>query len=220
MSSYAERTVAHKYVAAIWHKTTDGTSYYVPADGYWDFIFVRQPEGTTRVFIAGPMTKAKLSQHAEGTELLGVRFKPSVHLPQLSSNTMLDRNVDLSSSAYASFWLEGVQYDVPTDETAELFIDKLCKNKVLSRDIVIDKVLEGQTVPVSTRSVQRHFMQTTGLTKNFIEQVRRAQFAEGLLKDGGIASSVAVQAGYADQAHMTRSFRRLLGYTPSESLST
>lgn len=220
MSLYTERISLHSYIAAVWHKTTDGTSYYVPADGYWDIIFAKQPEGTTRVFIAGPMTKARLTRHVEGTELLGVRLKPSVYAPQLAPSTMLDRNVDLINSAHASFWLEGVQYDIPTDETAELFIDKLYKNKVLSRDVVIDKVLEGKTVPLSTRSVQRHFARTSGMTRDFIEQVRRAQFAEELLKDGGIASSIAAQAGYADQAHMTRSFRRLLGYTPSESLST
>ena len=189
---------------------------WVPADGCWDIIFARHQDDI-RVFIAGPMTRAKVAQHAEGTELFGIRFKPSIYMPELPSRAAINRNIDLYyGSARSSLWLEGVRYEMPTNETAESFIDKLCKNGVLSGDVIVEQILEDQTVDVSSRSVQRHFVRTTGLTKKFIEQTKRAQLAAQLLESGTPASSVAARAGYADQAHMTRSFKRLLGYTPSQ----
>jgi AraC-like DNA-binding protein len=80
-------------------------------------------------------------------------------------------------------------------------------------------VLDGQETTLSSRSIQRHFRQTTGLTKKFIEQTRRVQFAEQLLKNNEPAVKVATQAGYADQAHMTRALKMLLGYTPGALLN-
>jgi hypothetical protein len=200
----------------VWNKTTDAASYWVPADGCWDIIFARRQDDV-RVFIAGPMTRAKVVQHAESTELFGIRFKPSVFMPQLPPSMTINRTVDLSTgSGHSSLWLEGVRYEMPTNETAELFIDKLRKNGVLSRDAVVEQILEDQTVDVSSRSIQRHFVRTSGLTRQFIEQTKRVQFAAQLLESGTPASDVAARAGYADQAHMARSFKRLLGYTPSQ----
>jgi AraC-like DNA-binding protein len=216
MSSYNERTSSHQYVEATWRNTSDGSDYWVPADGCWDIIFARQPE-SMRIFVAGPMTKARLTRHADGTELFGIRFKSSICMPQLLPGTMVNDTVDLLyGSNRSSLWLGGVRYEIPTNETAELFVDRLCKNKVLSRDGVIDMALEGRAATLSSRSVQRHFVQTTGLTRKFIEQTKRAQLAKQLLESNEPAAKVALCAGYADQAHMTRSFKTLLGYTPSQ----
>ena len=218
MTSYTERDSTHGYIQAIWHKTADGSNYWVPADGCWDIIFARQQE-TIRVFIAGPMTKARLTRHSEGTELSGVRFKPSIYMPQLPLSTLRDNTIDIHhGSTRSPMWFEGVQYEIPNDKTAELFVDKLCKNVLLARDVLIDEVLDDQAINLSSRSVQRHFRQTTGLTRSFIKQTRRVQLAEQLLKNNEPAIKVATQAGYADQAHMTRSFKLLLGHTPSALL--
>jgi hypothetical protein len=166
------------------------------------------------------MTKARLTRHAEGTELFGIRFKPSVYMPQLPLGTLLESTVDLHRGyAHSPIWFEGVRYEIPTNKTAGQFVDKLCKNTVLTKDVVVDEVLDGQETTLSSRSIQRHFRQTTGLTKKFIEQTRRVQFAEQLLKNNEPAVKVATQAGYADQAHMTRALKMLLGYTPGALLN-
>jgi AraC-like DNA-binding protein len=220
MSSYTERDSTHEYVEAVWHKTADGSNYWVPADGCWDIIFAARP-GAVRVFIAGHMTKARLTRHAKGTELFGIRFRPSVYMSQLPLGNLLNSRAYLHHGGpHHPVWLEGIRYELPADETAELFVSKLRKNNVLVRDQIIDESLNGQMTNLSSRSVQRHFQQTTGLTKKFIEQTKRVQLAEQLLKNNKPATQVASQVGYADQAHMTRSFRMLLGYTPSQLLHT
>jgi AraC family transcriptional regulator len=61
------------------------------------------------------------------------------------------------------------------------------------------------------RSFRRHYGRTVG------ELVRelRVDFARRRLLDGMPLRAVAAEAGFADQSHMTRSFRRVTGVTPA-----
>ncbi|MBV9230105.1 MAG: helix-turn-helix domain-containing protein, partial [Chloroflexi bacterium] len=54
------------------------------------------------------------------------------------------------------------------------------------------------------------------LTPKAIEQIERAQRAVTLLEQGVSLLDAAYQAGYADQAHMNRSFKRFIGQTPAQ----
>lgn len=221
MSSYPERCASHPYVDAIWHKMVPEAAYWVSADGCWDIIFAKEPEGTTWVFISGPMTRARLVRHMAGTKLLGIRFKASVYMPGLLPGAMIDQHMSLDGDlTCSSLWLEVVQYYVPCYENAESFVEKLCRNNVLVRDAVVDNSLQGRPTMLSPRSVQRHFALTSGVTRNFLEQVKRVQLASRLLNDGVAAVRVATLAGYADQAHMTHSFKLLFGRTPSQLVQT
>lgn len=49
-----------------------------------------------------------------------------------------------------------------------------------------------------------------------MHQIERARQAANLVEKGVPLVEVALQAGYADQAHMTRSLRRYFGQTPSQ----
>ncbi len=59
----------------------------------------------------------------------------------------------------------------------------------------------------------------TGLTYNRVFQIRRALYATSLLKQGLSILDTVEQAGYADQPHMNRAFRRFVGQTPGQILS-
>ena len=69
---------------------------------------------------------------------------------------------------------------------------------------------------MSKRTLQRHFLDTTGITKNKSEQIVKARNAFMLLQEGKQIADVAYQLGYADQAHLTRSLKLLAGQTPGE----
>ena len=47
-----------------------------------------------------------------------------------------------------------------------------------------------------------------------MKQIERARFATQLLRDGLSPSDVVHEADYFDQAHLTRSLRKLIGLTP------
>lgn len=75
--------------------------------------------------------------------------------------------------------------------------------------------LRGAVQGLSARSVQRRVSRATGLTLGGIRQLRRAELAVRMLTDGGSPLDVAQDVGYADQPHLTRSLRRLMGQTPA-----
>ena len=86
---------------------------------------------------------------------------------------------------------------------------------VLLRDPVVNAVLQDQPQDLSARTVRRRFLLATGLTPKAIEQIERAQRAAALLEQGESLLDAAYLAGYADQAHMTRSLKRFIGQTPA-----
>jgi methylphosphotriester-DNA--protein-cysteine methyltransferase len=67
------------------------------------------------------------------------------------------------------------------------------------------------TDDVTTRTEQRRFLRTTGLTHAAIRQIERARHATNLLRQGVPIVQVAHDAGYFDQAHLTRSLTRFIG---------
>jgi AraC-like DNA-binding protein len=60
----------------------------------------------------------------------------------------------------------------------------------------------------------RAFERATGMTPHGYQRQARIRFAAGLIRGGHPLGGVAAAAGFADQAHLTRSFRRSLGVTP------
>lgn len=62
----------------------------------------------------------------------------------------------------------------------------------------------------------RVFRKSTGLTPHAWLVDRRVHHARELLRAGESPSHIAVQCGFADQAHLTRSFKARLGVTPGQ----
>jgi len=62
----------------------------------------------------------------------------------------------------------------------------------------------------------RVFARQTGLTPHAWLMQLRARKAQDLLRRGLTIADVAVRTGFADQSHLTKIFKRLLGYTPGQ----
>ncbi len=60
----------------------------------------------------------------------------------------------------------------------------------------------------------RQFRTRFGLTPHAYQTVQRLHRAESLLRQGDAIAEVAVATGFADQAHLTRSFKRMRGVAP------
>lgn len=80
----------------------------------------------------------------------------------------------------------------------------------------MDPALRGERQEGSIRSQQRHFLQAAGITHGTIRQIKRARHATNLLKQGVSILDTAHQAGYYDQAHLTRSLSHFVGQTPAQ----
>ncbi|MDX2880758.1 AraC family transcriptional regulator, partial [Streptomyces ipomoeae] len=68
---------------------------------------------------------------------------------------------------------------------------------------------------LSRYQLLRAFRTTMGMPPYAWLAQHRVSRARGLLESGARPADVAGQVGFADQAHMTRWFRRVLGVTPA-----
>lgn len=70
----------------------------------------------------------------------------------------------------------------------------------------------------SLRTLQRTFGEYVGVSpKRVIQRYRLQEAAERLARDGvGALSRLALELGYADQAHFANDFRSIVGATPAE----
>jgi len=94
------------------------------------------------------------------------------------------------------------------------------------RDLLESDLVQGVTLAEAGRALGAHpahlsrsFSATYGLAPHRYLTSRRVDLARGLLLDGVGAADVAVAAGFHDQSHLTRHFRRVLGTTPGRFAS-
>jgi AraC-like DNA-binding protein len=110
--------------------------------------------------------------------------------------------------------------DCPADgewvENAESFVKRLVHDGLIAADLAVAAALQGQRQGLSLRSAQRHFLQATGISHSTIRQIERARHATNLLKEGVSILDTVDEAGYYDQAHLTRSLKYLIGQTPAQ----
>jgi methylphosphotriester-DNA--protein-cysteine methyltransferase len=123
--------------------------------------------------------------------------------------------VNLSVSDDGSFELHGFRWPLPDVENAERYVHQLARRGVIMRDPVVETAIRGDAQSLTTRSVQRHFRRTTGLSHGQFRQIERARRAAILLRGGASILDTVHETGYFDQAHLTRSLRTLIGATPA-----
>jgi AraC-like DNA-binding protein len=59
-----------------------------------------------------------------------------------------------------------------------------------------------------------------GYPYSTLARIQRVKRAQALLTSGQTLGDAAAQAGYSDQPHLTREFKRLVGATPGQFLAS
>ncbi|MEM6491004.1 MAG: helix-turn-helix transcriptional regulator, partial [Pseudomonadota bacterium] len=67
---------------------------------------------------------------------------------------------------------------------------------------------------LSPYALIRAFKRETGMTPGAYLRARRVTLAQQALRQGETCAAVAADLGFADQAHMTRAFKGIIGVTP------
>jgi AraC-like DNA-binding protein len=137
-------------------------------------------------------------------------------MPPLPAGDLRDGAVTLPEATRNSFWLNGSAWQYPSYENIDTFIDRLVRASLLVREPIVDAALQGDLKDVSARTIQRRFLQATGLTRGAVSQIDRARHATILLKQGASILDTVYEAGYADQPHLTRSLKYYIGQTPAQ----
>ena len=221
---FEERPSDSPFVAAVWrtqaetvwstHMMNPGL-FLFPAVSHWGLVVAKQ-HGKTTLTMWGPGTRATPAPCPGEAELFGIIFQRGAFLPYLPPGIVRDRrDTVLPLATSTSFWLGGSAWQFPDYDNADTFVDRLVRGDLLVRDDIVDAVTQGQLKDLSLRSAQRRFRHATGLTHSLVRQMERARLAKELLEQGVSIFDTIDQAGYYDQAHLTKSLKRLIGLTPA-----
>ncbi|MBA2459482.1 MAG: AraC family transcriptional regulator [Gemmatimonadales bacterium] len=213
---FEDRPSDSPLVERIWrsHSERAGTFLSV-ASSHCEMVVTRH-RGTTFLTLRGPETRAAPVDCPADGEWLGIRLSLGTFLPFHPAAALSDRrDVHLTGATGRSFRLHGLAWEYPDFENAETLVTRLFQAGVLARDPAVGAALSGEWHALSRRSIQRHFLRATGITHVAYRQIQRARYATTLLERGVSILDTVHQAGYFDQAHLTRSLRRLIGETPA-----
>lgn len=204
------------FVDLFWSvKTTTDGKYFAAPDSHWDLIVVTYKQRTT-VTLFGQSIAAVEVPYKANTDSFGISFKADSILAGFSGKVLAKRGFELELSGTGEMWLGDTWYDIPSFETAEAFIELLTSQGKLTSNEIVASTMKGQKRAMSERTMQRHFVQATGLSPYTFVQIQRVQEAVILLQQGISPAVVASTTGYTDQAHMARALKSMLGRTPLE----
>ena len=213
---FEDRPSDSPFVERVWraHSTRAGRFLSV-ASSHCELVISRIG-GTVSATLRGPETKVSSADCPAQGEWLAIRFALGAYLPCYTAPMLRDRNdVELPATS-RSFWLQGSQWEQPGFENAESLVARLVAAGVLTRDPAVSAALGGDEQALTKRSAQRHFVAATGMTHRAHRQIARARHAANLLQRGVSIQDAVHEAGFFDQAHLSRSLRSLIGETPGQ----
>jgi AraC-like DNA-binding protein len=211
-----EREADSPFIDAIWRtRSAPHPSFISIAAVCWQMVIWRQA-GQTHLTVRGPETKATAVPIPANTEFIGARFRLGAFMPDLPVLSLVDRDLTLPRGVGNSFRLNGSTLEYPAYDNIDVFVNTLARDGLLVTDPVVSAILRGRQTDLCQRSIERRVRRATGLTLGAIRQIERAKKAAELLDQGATILDVVTCAGYADQAHLTRSLKRFMGQTPGQ----
>lgn len=212
---YLERPGRHAAVAAVWSFAAgDASSSIVAADGCFDLIVRVEPTGQPSAFVYTPVTLAHAVSIGAGTRLAGVRLRPgygalAANDPEVLRAVERHVNDERSSDELESLVVAAIgERRGPPD----ILMDFLEAARRRAGRVRLSAVSRG----ACQRELQRACQRWLGITAKAFLRIERVRAARGAIRAGLPLAVVAADFGYADQAHLTRDVRQLLGVTPRQ----
>ncbi len=212
-----ERLSDSMFIESVWRSQSETAEPFISIANSQSSLVITRWQDQVMVTLRGPETQPTPAIGIPGAEYYGVQFRHGAFLPTLPPATLMDRrDLNLPDATPRSFYFNGTTWELPTFENIEGLIDRLAADGLLVFDPQVDAILNGEPARMSARTAQRRFVQATGLTHGLIFQIERVRYAATLLKSGTTVTDTIFQAGYFDQAHMIKSFKRFFGLTPGQ----
>lgn len=214
-----ERLSDSPFVERVWCAHSEGTDPFLSlAESRWQIV-VTIDNKTASLTVRGPDTNARSFGNCPADrEWFGILFKLGTFMPHLPARNLVNEDITLPLPTSKTVRLHGSTFQCPTYENADTFVDWLARQDLLVNEPIVGAALQGQFKDLSLRSVQRRFVQSTGITHGTIRQIERARYATLLLKQGVSIIDTTIEAGYFDQAHLSRSIKHFIGQTPTQIL--
>ncbi len=216
---YEYRGSSSPLVSIVWRSLAEESGTYVDAaNEFWGLAFGTGHRSAFEAVLIGPsLTRRELEVHA-GDDNWGVEFRAHVFLRRVPKLDVLGEIRPLPTDG-RFFELGGVRFPVPSYDAIEDLVEAMAVQGVLTAPPELARALAGEDAGYSERQLQRRFSAEVGLGRKQVAQLQRARRAYALLSSGRSLAEAASEVGYADQAHMTRSFRLISGRTPASILA-
>jgi AraC-like DNA-binding protein len=233
--SYTEHLVRSSLVCCTWEQTTDcAIEHRVVPDACVDLIWTGD-----RLTVAGPDTGPRLVRLAAGARLVGARLRPGTagavlglpadELRDVSPDAVdvlgrdgVDRlverlaaGIDPRGVLLAALTPPATQEPYPSlsNELAGARPDPLVRAAIVALDRPAARVAAvAAELGVSARQLQRRVSAAVGYGPKTLARVLRFRRLQAL-PEGPLVER-ALEAGYADQAHMTAEVTALAGVPP------
>jgi len=219
--SYLERPVDSPLVACTWERRTGSIrEHRVVPDACVDLIWSGE-----RLIVAGPDTRARVVASAPGTRSVGIRIRPGAagavlglparelcdHVPE--AGDVLGRDADPLLDALAR-----------GEDAHAVLLRAIASRGAAGPDPLVQTAIAALGRPraqvasvagelgVSARQLQRRVADAVGYGPKMLARVLR--FRRLLALAPAPLVELALDAGYADQAHMTAEVTRLAGLSP------
>lgn len=219
--SYVERLVVSPYVACTWEQATSTRhEQRIIPDACMDLIWSGQ-----RLIIAGADTRPRSVSLPPGSRLVGVRLRPGtagavLGLPASELRDVSAEPAEVLGREVVAALLEELAAGadphallVRTVRLRGAELDPLVRAAVvaLARPRARVGPVAGE-LGVSERQLQRRVSDAVGYGPKMLARVLRLRRLQALAP--APLAELALDAGYADQAHMTSEVTRLAGVSP------
>jgi AraC-like DNA-binding protein len=224
---FAAPAAFRREIHCLWVSVTPpgGAPTMVLPDACTDLIW----ESGAGAFVAGPDTGPVWDSRPPGTVLVGARFRPGAGGAALGVplSELLDRRVDAADLPAVPRRLPG---SLPPAEAMRR-VTRIAAELVTERPpdhLVLDAVrrlgrpgaradLVGARLGISERQLRRRCQAAVGYGPQTLHRVLRfRRFLDRVDAHGPVdLAATAAEAGYADQAHLTRESVRLAGLPPA-----
>ena len=220
------------WVQCSWQRSGDGgPPVRVVPDGCIDVVWI---EGAgTRV--VGPNTRAFLVALAAGTRVAAVRLHPGA-APSLlgvdaaalrdgraeigdawgDDGTRLAHALDERGSRQRELLLDALTARLAVAAPPDPLVRAAVARLQLAPKVAVDELADG--LHVSQRQLRRRFERAVGYGPKRLARVLRLGRALAAAHAGDELARVALDAGYADQAHFAHECRSLAGVAPTALL--
>jgi AraC-like DNA-binding protein len=226
---YRERASRRVAGATAWTRTVGGAGaeHRIVPDGCMDLIWL-----SGELMVAGPDTRAQLAVSPPHAAYAALRFPPGLapSVLGLPADDLRDQRVDLTriwpaadtrrlaDACWSSFGSRGL--DAVVAELESLAAERLSAGGGADPWVarLVGWLRAGSTVRaaagragLSERQLHRRCLPLFGYGPKTLGRVLRFDRALALARAGKSFAEVAVDAGYADQAHLSREVRGMAG---------
>ena len=206
------------HLERIWSAGCDSATSFSSVAKVRPGIAFRRVGGTTTVHLRGVETRATTLPSPKGTEYFGAEFRLGAYLPAFPPARLANlQDAVLPTLPDGRIRLAGREWEMPTPQNLDVFIDRLERAGLLVFDPRIEGLLHGEAG--SERTAQSRFVRAVGLSRRKLRVIGRAHEAVRRLLAGASIGDVVSDVGFYDQSHLNRTLRLLIGYTPAELLA-